>query len=185
MLSVIETILWLWFVSKHLTCCCAAAGRAPEKCTTSWRRTGERNSSVSEVLQQLDLRVKVFVINNKISTSSCSLSVRRAHLKECFETLKKNIPNIDEKKTSNLSVLRSALRYIQVREEAPHGSHELVLVFIVGQVCVFKVCFKVSAEGVLLRICGQYLLAYFQTACARWSSRVCVLYQDVCSYKTV
>ncbi|KAM9318874.1 max-binding protein MNT [Pholidichthys leucotaenia] len=38
---------------------------------------------------------------------------RRAHLKECFETLKKNIPIIDEKKTSNLSVLRSALRYIQ------------------------------------------------------------------------
>uniref|UniRef100_A0A3P9MP81 Max-binding protein MNT n=1 Tax=Oryzias latipes TaxID=8090 RepID=A0A3P9MP81_ORYLA len=38
---------------------------------------------------------------------------RRAHLKECFETLKKNVPNIDEKKTSNLSVLRSALRYIQ------------------------------------------------------------------------
>ncbi|TNN66414.1 Max-binding protein MNT [Liparis tanakae] len=40
---------------------------------------------------------------------------RRAHLKECFETLKKNVPNVDEKKTSNLSVLRSALRYIQVR----------------------------------------------------------------------
>ncbi|XP_072318889.1 max-binding protein MNT [Eucyclogobius newberryi] len=38
---------------------------------------------------------------------------RRAHLKGCFETLKKNIPNVDEKKTSNLSVLRSALRYIQ------------------------------------------------------------------------
>lgn len=44
----------------------------------------------------------------------CVVSVRRAHLKECFETLKKNIPNIEEKKTSNLSVLRSALRYIQV-----------------------------------------------------------------------
>lgn len=43
------------------------------------------------------------------------LFLRRAHLKECFETLKKNIPNVDEKKTSNLSVLRSALRYIQVR----------------------------------------------------------------------
>lgn len=42
------------------------------------------------------------------------VSVRRAHMKECFETLKKNIPNIEEKKTSNLSVLRSALRYIQV-----------------------------------------------------------------------
>lgn len=39
---------------------------------------------------------------------------RRAHLKECFETLKRNVPNVDEKKTSNLSVLRSALRYIQV-----------------------------------------------------------------------
>ncbi|CAG08834.1 unnamed protein product, partial [Tetraodon nigroviridis] len=38
---------------------------------------------------------------------------RRAHLKECFETLKKNVPNVDEKKTSNLSVLRTALRYIQ------------------------------------------------------------------------
>lgn len=42
---------------------------------------------------------------------------RRAHLKECFETLKKNIPNVDEKKTSNLSVLRSALRYIQVETQ--------------------------------------------------------------------
>ncbi|KAG7470585.1 hypothetical protein MATL_G00115510 [Megalops atlanticus] len=40
---------------------------------------------------------------------------RRAHLKECFETLKKNIPTVEEKKTSNLSVLRSALRYIQGR----------------------------------------------------------------------
>ncbi|KAG7269422.1 LOW QUALITY PROTEIN: hypothetical protein CRUP_015460 [Coryphaenoides rupestris] len=38
---------------------------------------------------------------------------RRAHLKECFETLKKSVPNVDEKKTSNLSVLRGALRYIQ------------------------------------------------------------------------
>ncbi|MEQ2162030.1 hypothetical protein GOODEAATRI_015693, partial [Goodea atripinnis] len=47
-------------------------------------------------------------------TDSVTVFVRRAHLKECFETLKKNIPNIDEKKTSNLSVLRSALRYIQV-----------------------------------------------------------------------
>lgn len=43
--------------------------------------------------------------------------LRRAHLKECFETLKKNVPNVDEKKTSNLSVLRSALRYIQVESD--------------------------------------------------------------------
>ncbi|XP_016137662.1 max-binding protein MNT-like [Sinocyclocheilus grahami] len=47
---------------------------------------------------------------------------RRAHLKECFETLKKNIPHVDEKKTSNLSVLRSALRYIQLAPTVVHGS---------------------------------------------------------------
>lgn len=40
---------------------------------------------------------------------------RRAHLKECFELLKKQVPaSQDEKKTSNLSILRSAIRYIQV-----------------------------------------------------------------------
>uniref|UniRef100_A0A8C2EYM2 Max-binding protein MNT n=1 Tax=Cyprinus carpio TaxID=7962 RepID=A0A8C2EYM2_CYPCA len=47
---------------------------------------------------------------------------RRAHLKECFETLKRNVPNVDEKKTSNLSVLRSALRYIQCCESLYPGS---------------------------------------------------------------
>lgn len=40
---------------------------------------------------------------------------RRAHLKECFELLKKQVPaSQDEKKTSNLSILRSAIRFIQV-----------------------------------------------------------------------
>lgn len=56
----------------------------------------------------------LFSCSFSISNLLCVVFVRRAHLKECFETLKKNIPNIDEKKTSNLSVLRSALRYIQV-----------------------------------------------------------------------
>ncbi|KAF7668861.1 hypothetical protein LDENG_00282900 [Lucifuga dentata] len=51
---------------------------------------------------------------------------RRAHLKECFETLKKNIPNIDEKKTSNLSVLRSALRYVQtLKRKEKEYEHEM------------------------------------------------------------
>uniref|UniRef100_A0A671NN54 Max-binding protein MNT n=1 Tax=Sinocyclocheilus anshuiensis TaxID=1608454 RepID=A0A671NN54_9TELE len=50
----------------------------------------------------------------------------RAHLKECFETLKKNIPNVDEKKTSNLSVLRSALRYIQtLKRKEKDYEHEM------------------------------------------------------------
>ncbi|XP_062873167.1 max-binding protein MNT [Trichomycterus rosablanca] len=51
---------------------------------------------------------------------------RRAHLKECFETLRKNIPNVDEKKTSNLSVLRSALRYIQtLKRKEKDYEHEM------------------------------------------------------------
>ncbi|KAG1970058.1 MAX network transcriptional repressor b isoform X1 [Pimephales promelas] len=51
---------------------------------------------------------------------------RRAHLKECFDTLKKNVPNVDEKKTSNLSVLRSALRYIQtLKRKEKEYEHEM------------------------------------------------------------
>ncbi|KAF5894453.1 max-binding protein MNT-like, partial [Clarias magur] len=51
---------------------------------------------------------------------------RRAHLKECFETLKRNVPNVDEKKTSNLSVLRSALRYIQtLKRKEKDYEHEM------------------------------------------------------------
>ncbi|XP_023235592.1 uncharacterized protein LOC111634976 [Centruroides sculpturatus] len=44
---------------------------------------------------------------------------RRAHLKECFETLKRQLPNMEERKTSNLSILRGALRYIQVSRASP------------------------------------------------------------------
>ncbi|XP_026474859.1 uncharacterized protein LOC113378531 isoform X3 [Ctenocephalides felis] len=40
---------------------------------------------------------------------------RRAHLKECFELLKDQLPpSPDEKKASNLSILGSAIRYIQL-----------------------------------------------------------------------
>lgn len=38
---------------------------------------------------------------------------RRAHLKECFDFLKRNIPNLEDRRTSNLGILRSSLRYIQ------------------------------------------------------------------------
>ncbi|XP_047098702.1 max-binding protein MNT-like [Schistocerca piceifrons] len=52
---------------------------------------------------------------------------RRAHLKECFELLKKQLPpSPDEKKTSNLSILHSALRYIQVmRRKEREFEHEM------------------------------------------------------------
>ncbi|XP_044763104.1 max-binding protein MNT [Coccinella septempunctata] len=40
---------------------------------------------------------------------------RRAHLKECFDILKKQLPaSPDEKKTSNLNILHSAIRYIHI-----------------------------------------------------------------------
>lgn len=39
---------------------------------------------------------------------------RRAHLRECFEFLRKQLPAIDDKKLSNLGILKSALRHIQV-----------------------------------------------------------------------
>ncbi|XP_070549932.1 max-binding protein MNT-like [Ptychodera flava] len=51
---------------------------------------------------------------------------RRAHLKECFDVLKKQIPNMEDKKTSNLCILRSALRYIQVlKRKEKEYEHEM------------------------------------------------------------
>ncbi|XP_014300290.1 uncharacterized protein LOC106694218 isoform X2 [Microplitis demolitor] len=51
---------------------------------------------------------------------------RRAHLKECFELLKKQLPAQDEKKSSNLSILHAAIRHIQllVRKERDN-EHEM------------------------------------------------------------
>lgn len=52
---------------------------------------------------------------------------RRAHLKECFETLKKQIPMTpDEKKTSNLSILGAAIRHIQtLKRKEREYEHEM------------------------------------------------------------
>lgn len=52
---------------------------------------------------------------------------RRAHLKECFELLKKQLPATpEEKKSSNLSILHSALRYIQtLRRKEREYEHEM------------------------------------------------------------
>lgn len=43
---------------------------------------------------------------------------RRAHLKECFDVLKQQLPASDEKKTSNLSILHSALRHIKALQKS-------------------------------------------------------------------
>ncbi|CAG9853527.1 unnamed protein product [Phyllotreta striolata] len=52
---------------------------------------------------------------------------RRAHLKECFDILKKQLPSRqDEKKPSNLSILHSALRYIQaLKRKERELEHEM------------------------------------------------------------
>lgn len=52
---------------------------------------------------------------------------RRAHLKECFDVLKKQLPQTqDEKKTSNLSILHSALRCIQsLKRKERELEHEM------------------------------------------------------------
>ncbi|XP_022901076.2 max-binding protein MNT-like [Onthophagus taurus] len=52
---------------------------------------------------------------------------RRAHLKECFDALKKQLPRAqDERKSSNLSILHSALRYIQsLKKKERDLEHEM------------------------------------------------------------
>ncbi|XP_043270248.1 max-binding protein MNT-like isoform X2 [Venturia canescens] len=51
---------------------------------------------------------------------------RRAHLKECFELLKKQLPAQDEKKSSNLSILHAAIKHIQtLRRKERDSEHEM------------------------------------------------------------
>lgn len=52
---------------------------------------------------------------------------RRAHLKECFEALKKQLPPTpDEKKASNLSILGAAIRHIQsLKRKEREYEHEM------------------------------------------------------------
>lgn len=53
---------------------------------------------------------------------------RRAHLKECFESLKKQLPiTPDEKKTSNLSILGAANRHIQVSRRQSSSELEILI----------------------------------------------------------
>ncbi|XP_076249829.1 uncharacterized protein LOC143189073 isoform X3 [Calliopsis andreniformis] len=51
---------------------------------------------------------------------------RRAHLKECFELLKRQLPSQDEKKSSNLSILHAAIKCIQtLRRKERDYEHEM------------------------------------------------------------
>lgn len=55
------------------------------------------------------LRAGTREVHNKLEKN------RRAHLKECFEQLKRQLPQMqDEKKTSNLLILSNAGKHISV-----------------------------------------------------------------------
>ncbi|GAB0088074.1 probable GPI-anchored adhesin-like protein PGA55 [Sergentomyia squamirostris] len=75
------------------------------------RRTTSTNSSGAGTRE----------VHNKLEKN------RRAHLKECFEQLKKQLPQMpEEKKTSNLSILSAAIRYIQtLKRKERELEHEM------------------------------------------------------------
>uniref|UniRef100_A0ABD2W502 BHLH domain-containing protein n=1 Tax=Trichogramma kaykai TaxID=54128 RepID=A0ABD2W502_9HYME len=85
----------------------APVNEVDQQASTSQTSTGgehrrTRNGSVSSS------RSGTREVHNKLEKN------RRAHLKECFETLKKQLPPSDDKKASNLAILHQSLRYIQV-----------------------------------------------------------------------
>lgn len=81
----------------------------------------ESNRDVKRRVPPMVFRAGTREVHNKLEKH------RRAHLKECFEFLKKQLPqNQDEKKTSNLSILHHALRYIQsLKRKEREMEHEI------------------------------------------------------------
>ena len=89
---------------------------------------------------------------------------RRAHLKECFELLKRQLPvSQDEKKSSNLSILHSALRYIQVTLDFSRSSG------VPEATCQRK---HVALRGAALPCIRRGIFISFMSPCTR---RYCVL----------
>ena len=66
------------------------------------------------------------------------LCFSRAHLKECFEMLRQQVPNLEDHKTSNLSILRSAQKCIQVGMVSVAAFHRTVTLGVVVCSEVFK-----------------------------------------------
>ncbi|XP_071479426.1 uncharacterized protein [Diadema antillarum] len=89
-------------------------------------KPSESDSAESADSGGKDKRAGIREVHNKLEKN------RRAHLKECFENLRTAIPNMEDRKskTSNLSILRGALRYIQVltrkERELDHEQDRLV-----------------------------------------------------------
>ncbi|XP_044260342.1 max-binding protein MNT-like [Tribolium madens] len=81
----------------------------------------ETNAEIKRKQPPLVFRAGTREVHNKLEKH------RRAHLKECFDVLKKQLPQTqDEKKTSNLSILHSALRCIQsLKRKERELEHEM------------------------------------------------------------
>ncbi|XP_065218642.1 RNA polymerase II elongation factor Ell-like isoform X2 [Planococcus citri] len=72
------------------------------------RSYSERTANVNDIKRKMSAS-GTREVHNKLEKN------RRAHLKECFELLKSQVPAIqDEKKPSNLTILRTAIRYVQI-----------------------------------------------------------------------
>ncbi|CRK88415.1 CLUMA_CG002184, isoform A [Clunio marinus] len=93
----------------------------PPSVSSGRRRTISSNSNSSTLRSPSTVRAGTREVHNKLEKN------RRAHLKECFEALKKQLPiTPDEKKTSNLSILGAAIRHIQfVKRKEREYEHEM------------------------------------------------------------
>ncbi|XP_072024857.1 LOW QUALITY PROTEIN: uncharacterized protein [Amphiura filiformis] len=72
--------------------------------------SADSNSNESNKSKDIDdKKTDTREVHNKLEKN------RRAHLKDCFDNLKAQVPNMEDKKikTSNLSILQGALRYLQ------------------------------------------------------------------------
>ncbi|CAK8672588.1 uncharacterized protein LOC143464938 isoform X2 [Clavelina lepadiformis] len=70
-------------------------------------KTGE-DDKVYTALQIKHMKRTVTLTHNQLEKN------RRAHLKECFEALKTSIPRPGMRRSSNLTILKAALRHIQI-----------------------------------------------------------------------
>ncbi|RXG69065.1 Max-binding protein MNT [Armadillidium vulgare] len=69
-----------------------------------------RPNGLSKPHSPLSRALRQGEVHNKLEKN------RRAHLKECFETLRRQLPCMEDKKISNQTILKAAHRYIQRKE---------------------------------------------------------------------
>lgn len=112
---------------------------------------------------------------------------RRAHLRECFEFLRKQLPAIDDKKLSNLGILKSALRHIQVKMRAFISTQLLTSMFnvtLLTRRCLFAClgewsCRRCDEQNELR--CPFFFFCFKGTLWAKHAQTECAHYQGLWS----